>query len=238
MNIILTGGSNGLGLQIARALSLEGAKVINLDKSPFPYFDPNVSTSAVDLSSPESIIELTHSLCEEYRDVAVHAIINNANAYYMQPLGSEINNLRQLLQATNVNFLAPLLLVNGLISVLSLARYPKVINIGSGAAEGAPFCSHYCMSKGAIRSLTHAINEEYRINGNITSTYISLGTLDTGISIRSQIKAITPKSNVDPVISSEHVAKVVTDLVFTKDECRVDEIVLNPHKSRIFNSKA
>ena len=129
--------------------------------------------------------------------------------------------------------MAPLLIVNNLKPLLDVAVNPLIVNISSNSADGAPFCTHYCMSKGALNSLTYAINEEFRINGKMRAITFALGTLNTGFSLREEILAVTPVIGKDPVINPDEVAKLIFDIVHKNKFMNLELIKVQPKKQKV-----
>lgn len=231
MNILITGASSGLGLELLKEALARGHVVIAVDRNPIDS-NENVDFYECDLSDIDQIENLTRQLNSKYKVYGIELIINCACAYLMKRIGS-VYESNELLKSTVVNFVAPLLIVNNLKPILDIAVNPLVVNISSNAAEGGAFCTHYCMSKGALNSLTYAINEEFRINGKMRAITFSLGTLNTGFALREEVLAVTPVIGKDPIINPDEVAKLIFDIVLKNEFMNFEAIKITPKKQNV-----
>jgi len=233
--IIITGSASGLGNNISKLLKQNGYFIIGLDQKYFEdqegpgneYVDYRIPC---DLSDLESIVNIAQEIVDKVNSIDV--IINNACGFFLRRLGEELN-LQELEKNTNINFNAPLILLNELKKSIEKSPSPLVINISSVSAYGSPFSSHYCMSKGALLSLTKAINEEFRIHGNIRAVSLVPGTIGAGHSLRESVLAITPIEGKDPIIDQIFVSKKILDIIKNCENYYEEEVIIKPHKKNI-----
>ena len=76
-NIIITGTSSGIGLELVKTYSKEGFNVISLSRSELPLNSLNgIRHIKFDITSDESIHDLLNIIQNEYKTVDV--LINNA----------------------------------------------------------------------------------------------------------------------------------------------------------------
>lgn len=232
--ILITGSGSGLGHDISKLAKDNGHFLIGIDikyKDIFSESDDSVDQKVFcDLSDLDSVAEVSKTISKEHKKIDV--LINNACGFFLKKLGEKLD-YKKLVSNTNINFNSPLILLNNLIGNLNASKNPLVINVSSGAAYGAPFASHYSMSKGALLSLTKAINEEFRINGNIRAVSLIPGTISTGHSLRENFIAITPIPGRDPVISERAISMKVMEIINNSSEYYEEEIVIKPHKKNI-----
>ena len=235
-NVVLTGSDSGLGSYLAEEAHSRGYRVIGIDKAYAVKEIGCIGTVDVkipcDISSMADIKRATDEIEVILGNDGLDLLINCACQFLMQPFGVTYDE-NTLLSATVANFIAPLLIVNNLKNALDRAEDPVVANISSNSSDGAPFCAHYCMSKGALNSLAYALNEEFRINGKIRSINFILGTLNTGFALRENYLAITPVVGKDPVISPKEVAKVIFESYESSRYLNFTDIKISPKKNHI-----
>lgn len=232
--VLITGCGSGLGEHLTREAMNNGYIVIGIDKMASKKPQQINTFFQCDLSNIERVIEVTKLIIEQNGEDQLDMIINSACQYFMQPLGKEIDH-EVLLAATITNMVAPYVIVNNLRPLLDRAKTPRIINISSGAAQGAPFCAHYCMTKGALNSLGYAINEEFRINGSMRAINFILGTLNTGFALREPHVAITPTPGRDPVIDPSYIAKFIFDVCKNSAYMDFTDIEIRPNKYFVLN---
>lgn len=131
-----------------------------------------------DLSDHSEIMSLTEKI-RGYID-KLDILINNAG--YLVNNSFEGTSDKDIQQLLNVNFLAPVYLIRGLLALLKNAPDAHVVNIGSmGGVQGSlkfPGLSYYSASKGALAILTECLAEEFK-NSTIKFNCLSLGSADT-----------------------------------------------------------
>ena len=234
--VLITGSASGLGACLAKSAKGRGYSVIGLDKTycnlgeAAQVSDGGVDVKvACDLSDIDQVREAIREVKNTCRSTGLSLLINNACHFLMRPLG-DLYLDSDLIRATTANVIAPLLLTSGLRVEMERADNPMILNISSGSSRGGPFCAHYCMSKGALNSLAYAVNEEFRINGNIRAINFILGTLDTGFSNHEPHLAITPVYGKDPVIDPRKIAETVFDIFMSTDSMDFVDIEIKPNK--------
>ena len=180
MNVIVTGCSRGIGLELVKILSFNH-KVYAISRD-ISFMD-NIS----DKANPNNIIPLSFDLLkikkEEFDKVIsskrIDVLINNAGCL----INKEFMNLSELdyRQMMDVNFYAPLKMIQFSLDKLSKAN-GQVLNIGSiGGVQGSskfPGLSIYSSSKGALSILTECLAVELS-DVNIKINCLALGAVQT-----------------------------------------------------------
>jgi NAD(P)-dependent dehydrogenase (short-subunit alcohol dehydrogenase family) len=176
---LVTGGSRGLGLQMAHGLGEMGAKVaitarsedeLAAASSELETAGTTVVAIPHDLSELERIGPLVDRVVDELGDVDI--LVNNASVAITAPAEDHAHGDWNRVMDLNLNAL--FLLTRGVGRRCMIPRRRgKVINISSVGALGGPaldtFMASYCASKGAVISLTRALATEwgrYNINVN------------------------------------------------------------------------
>lgn len=166
--ILVTGGSGGIGRELARTLVTHGAHVLLTGRSAEALeetrtlligagYPGSVATFVADLTR-ESDRDL---LCERARTWkgGIDTLINNAGSSQFSLL--EDLSRSELNQLLAINVIAPIDLCRRLLPHLRTRSAAHIVNIGSVlGAIGYPGYSVYCASKHALRGFTEALLRE------------------------------------------------------------------------------
>lgn len=187
MKALITGGSNGIGLEIARLLSEKGCIVFiaarNKEKLKKAAEEiKNCHTISVDLSRPEKCIELH----DKIKDIDI--LVNSAGfgawgEFVNTDLDNELNMID--LNIKSVHILTKLYLRD------FIARdRGYILNVASLAAFGSgPLMAAYYGTKSYVYKLTTAINEELREKkSHVKVSVLCPGPVDTGFNKRAGVK--------------------------------------------------
>lgn len=181
MKVVVTGGSNGIGLAICRAFTSKGDKVWVVDKDKnsgeaFVELYPGNLFSHVNLANEKEIVAFFKKLKVEwgYPDI----LINNAGI-------SKFSNLKDCSttfwdEVIAVNLRAPFIFAREYARLHPGNQFGRIINISSTRhLMSEPGGEAYGASKGGLVSLTHALANSLSGSG-ITVNCISPGWIDTG----------------------------------------------------------
>ena len=134
-NILITGGSLGIGKETARALVNKGANVLITGRSKQRLNKAREYTGAkiieFDISDHKNMIKNT-SRCIDIFDGRVDALINNAGVGVRKSI--EELNIDDFLKVFNVNVFGLALITKEIIPYMIKASYGTIINIGSTAS--------------------------------------------------------------------------------------------------------
>lgn len=176
---LITGGSRGLGLQMAEALGEMGAKVaisarkvaeLSEAESHLTKLGIEVLTVPNDLAKSDQIPQLIDRVVETFGTIDI--LVNNAGATWGSP--AEDHSADAWNKVMNLNVNAMFLLTQAVAKRCMIPRQSgKIINISSVAGlAGGPVGTTtiaYCTSKGAVLNFTRALASEwgkYNINVN------------------------------------------------------------------------
>jgi len=189
---LITGGSRGLGLQMAEALGEMGAKVAitarkeaELEEAKAHLSNMGIESLTVvnDLQVTESVKPMVESVLKTFDQIDI--LINNAGAAWGAP--AEDHPLDAWQKVINLNLTAPFLLSQtvGKLSMLP-RRYGKIINIASiaglvGTDPGFMPTIAYNSSKGGVVNFTRALGAEWARH-NITVNAIAPGVFPSKMS--------------------------------------------------------
>ncbi len=172
---IITGGAQGLGLDMAQRFLKEGYKVIVLDIKKCQ--ENGVDFFETDLSDPKSITKAFNYIKEKHGKA--HVLINNgAISVFVKPvLETELEEYNAVM---DTNLRGAFLCAKEFIKLNQGEDYGRIINISSTRwHQNMEDWELYGMSKGGIVSLTNSLCVSLR-GTNITVNAISPGHIHTG----------------------------------------------------------
>ncbi|MEA3174127.1 MAG: 3-oxoacyl-[acyl-carrier protein] reductase [Gammaproteobacteria bacterium] len=184
-NVIVTGGSRGLGLAITQALAASGYRVIAVARSQTAELTASreaaqsgagaIEFRACDLSDLEQIPPLVRAVKVEFG--APYGLVNNAG------LGTAglLSNMRDqdVQRLIQLNTVAPIMLSKYVVRAMMLQREGRIINMASiVAATGYSGLSVYSATKASLIGFTRSLAREVGQLG-ITVNAISPGFVAT-----------------------------------------------------------
>ncbi len=208
-NILITGGSLGIGKETARALVNKGANVLITGRSKQRLNKAREYTGAkiieFDISDHKNMIKNT-SRCIDIFDGRVDALINNAGVGVRKSI--EELNIDDFLKVFNVNVFGLALITKEIIPYMIKASYGTIINIGSTASlKGYKNGSIYSSSKFAVRCLTQCWQNELRPH-NIRVCQINPSEVTTAFGSTERLERndipnkLTPKEIAHSIVST------------------------------------
>ena len=187
-NIIITGGTDGLGLATAKNFINNGANLITCSRSNKKIISARKLLSPkliegqkliliqADVSCKEDVEKLISTAVSNFSSIDI--IISNAGIY--GPIGKiETIDWDNWVEAININLLGSILVIKNVLPILKKQNKGKIIQIsGGGATNPMPNFSSYTVSKSGIVRFVETISEEVR-NYNIDINAIAPGALNT-----------------------------------------------------------
>jgi len=205
--VILTGGSSGIGLAVARRCLAEGRRVIHLSRRASPA--AGVEHIAVDLSEASAVAQAIAQLKERIPPGRVHLIHNAASALSDSAHQFDV---RACEQAMRLNVITPAELTAGLLPLM--AQGSSVIFIGSTLSEkGVPGRYTYVTSKHALLGLMRATAQDLFGTG-IHTVCVCPGFVDTDLleGLHAQpdaLKSVLNMVSYGRLLTPEEIADVV-----------------------------
>ena len=219
MNILITGASTGIGVNLALQLAQEGGhSILIVARSVNRLKDIQDKISALnngsrctifpgDLSDQKEVMRISSIIKQQVDHIDI--LVNNAGYLINKPFSDTSDE--EIKQMLHVNFLAPACLIRELIMLLKNASDAHVINIGSmGGVQGSlkfPGLSFYSSSKGALAILTECLAEEYK-HTNMKFNCLALGSADT-----EMLRQAFP--GYKAAVSAADMAKFIMNFAFT-----------------------
>ena len=163
-NIIITGGSLGIGKETAKSLVDKGANVLITGRSEKRLQKAKLYTNAkvleFDIADFDNISNSANK-CLDILDGRVDVLVNNAGIGVRRSV--EELNIDDFLKVFNVNVFGLSLFTKELIPLMKSQKSGTIINIGSTASlKGYKNGSIYSSSKFAVRCLTQCWQAELR----------------------------------------------------------------------------
>ena len=187
-NVIITGGTEGFGLAIAKNFIDLGANLLVCSRnnnrvekaikifSKIKEKNQLVLGIKADISKNKDVENLFSIATRNFKGIDI--IVNNAGIY--GPIGRlEDVEWSHWLEALNINLLGSILVIKNALPILKEQNKGKVIQIsGGGATSPMPNFSAYAVSKTGIVRLIETISQELK-NYNIDINAIAPGALNT-----------------------------------------------------------
>ena len=152
---VVTGGGQGIGLGISRALLDAGASLLIAQRSALPteLEQKRVRWIEADLADAGSFAAIETAAAQHYGRVDI--FVNNAGFMFEKPLAEmQLDEWNRMLA---VNLTAPAFLSRQLLPLLRV-NGGSIVNIGSIEGLAAnPQHAAYCASKGGVHGLTRAL---------------------------------------------------------------------------------
>ena len=192
--VVLTGGSRGLGLVMARMLVDEGARVVLLARDMGELQRAReeleargtgeVMTLRCDVRRRADVRAAVDTVLDRWR--AIDVLINNAGIIQVGPLEHMVHEDFENAMATH--FWGPLHLILEIVPVMRHRRFGRIVNISSiGGKIAIPHLAPYSASKFALTGLSDAMRAELDPYG-IRVTTVAPGLMRTGSPLNAQFK--------------------------------------------------
>jgi NAD(P)-dependent dehydrogenase (short-subunit alcohol dehydrogenase family) len=220
MNILVTGGNKGIGLEICRQLARAGHHVV-LSARSAERGEKAVKTLAaeglkvdfllLDMGDDASIQRAARELKQRLK--ALHVLINNA-AILNDWQGSVLNtNAADLRETLNINTVGPVVLTLALLPLLEAGKPARVINVSSqlGSVQNmTDGWASYGISKAALNAATRKLAQALKPRGiavNAASpgwVKTEMGTDAAPLSVEQGAKNITRIITDMPATLTDH----------------------------------
>jgi NAD(P)-dependent dehydrogenase (short-subunit alcohol dehydrogenase family) len=183
--VVITGGSRGLGLAVARALAAEGARLALLAEDPGELSRAEIELSAAgaevytlpcDIRDQSAVQSAIDRVARRYGSVDV--LINNAGIIQVGPI--EHMRLEDFEDAMGVHLWGPLYAILAALPYMRRHGGGRIVNISSvGGKIAVPHLVPYSTSKFALVGLSDGLRAELAKDG-IRVTTVCPGLMRTG----------------------------------------------------------
>jgi uncharacterized oxidoreductase len=168
--VLITGGTSGIGLELAKQLVQRGNTVIITGRdeeklSATQRILPSVHAFKSDVSDPEAIMTLHSTVLAQFP--ALDTLINNAGI--MRNLNvNRPYDLKDVTREIDINLSGPVRMTQQFLTHLKSRENALIVNVSSGLAfVPMPISPVYCATKAAIHSFTQSLRVQLE-GSNVT----------------------------------------------------------------------
>mgnify|MGYP001440362514 FL=1 len=221
-NILVTGGSLGIGKETAKALVEKGANVLIAGRSQDRLIKSQQYTNAkniisFDISNIDDI-SVNAKNCIDILDNRVDVLINNAGTGVRRDLDNL--NIDDFLAVYNTNVFGLSLLTKEIVPLMKERKGGSIINIGSTASlKGYKGGSIYASSKFAVRALTQCWQAELR-PFNIKVTQVNPSEVTTAFANKERIE----RSEIHNKLTSKEISHAIVSSLEMDDRGFINEL--------------
>lgn len=229
---LVTGGSRGIGLAIARSLAARGASVVvtGRDEAAMTAAVASITNSGgvavsrhCDVSNPESVAGLFTAIKKQFRKLDI--VVNNAGVAGPTAKVEQLS-LDAWREVLDVNLTGTFLVTRAALALMKPGGI--IVNNLSIAAKGAfPGMSAYTAAKHGALGFTQTLREELRERG-IRVVALVAGATNTAI-----WEQFWPEAPRQSMMSPETVAEAVAHAVCLPENASIDELVIAPAVGRL-----
>src|SRR5438552_10268077 len=191
--VVITGGSRGLGLVLARYVCARGGNVALIARDPEELARAKtdlaprggkVLTIQCDLLDTGQIQSAVRQIIDRFSKIDI--LINNAGIIEVGPL--EHLRPEDFDRAMRLHFWAPLELISQIVPEMRIWGGGRIVNISSiGGKVAVPHMASYSASKFALTGLSDAVRAELA-RDNIHVTTVAPGMMRTGSHVNAKFK--------------------------------------------------
>jgi len=222
-NVLITGGSSGIGKETAKQFIAKGAKVVITGRDETKLNQIATEIGAIPLAFDISDLKSIPQKAKEALTLLggkIDTLVNNAGIGVFPILGDITE--ADLLKVYNTNVFGLALLTQELLPMFKTQQSGNIINIGSTASlKGFARGSVYAASKFAVRGMTQSWQAELRPD-NIRVSLINPSEVTTAFAATSR-KERNEESNK---LGSEDIAQTILSVVEMRDKGFVPEVTV------------
>lgn len=207
--ILITGGTSGIGLELVKQLTKQGANIIvtgrNLDKlNETKKQFPEIQTFQSDVSNSNDIEQLYTQLIQQFPELNI--IINNAGIMRNLDLQDTSMNLENLTQEIEINLSGTIRMVHQFLPHLKKQKSAAIVNISSGLAFlPFPLSPIYSAAKSGIHAYTQVLRLQLK---NTSVKVFELAPPATETTLMNAFTTDLPSDTAGPIMKVDKMVQV------------------------------
>jgi len=196
--VLITGGSRGLGLVLARQLAAEGARlaICARDTEELAYARQDLQERGAqvldvvcDVRNQSEVNQTVETVCNHYGQIDV--LVNNAGVIQVAPLENQTQE--DFEDALAVHFWGAFYMMQAVLPEMKRRGEGRIVNVSSiGGKVPVPHLAPYSASKFALVGLSGAMRTEL-VKDNIYITTVCPGLMRTGSPVNAIFKGQNEK---------------------------------------------
>jgi NAD(P)-dependent dehydrogenase (short-subunit alcohol dehydrogenase family) len=196
--VLITGGSRGLGIVLARMLAERGARLaicardqdeLARAKEDLQARGAEILTLICDVRNQSEVKRTVDAVCNHYGQIDV--LINNAGVIQVAPLENQTQ--KDFEDAMAIHFWGAFYMMNACLPEMKRRGEGRIANVSSiGGKLPVPHLAPYCASKFALVGLSGAMRAEL-VKDNIYVTTVCPGLMRTGSPVNAIFKGQNEK---------------------------------------------
>ena len=219
--IVITGASDGLGLEVAKVYKQAGKTVVNVSRRGSPCADYNILHN---LQKGEEILLAAKEISEI--DEKLDAIINCVGVWSEEPIGSITEAEIKRLMATNAK--SSILLTSELLDRIKLDSADVLNVISTAGLKGNSHHAVYVASKWAQRGYTLSLQDELK-DTNCRVVSFCPGGIKTKLFEKNLGEDITEDETT--WMNPSDLAQFIKQILDLPKSIEVSEVVMNRKKN-------
>jgi short-subunit dehydrogenase len=228
MNVVISGGSRGIGKAIAEKYVEEGCNVFICGRTEKDLVDAvkdfdainnivKIFYSVVDVSKKAEVIGFANDIIKEFGDVDV--LINNAGVFVSGDIADEPDGLLESMIETNLY--SAYHLTRSLLPAIKKSKSGHIFNICSVASHAPyPQGGSYSISKFALLGFSKNLREELKPLG------IKVTSVSPGATMSDSWSGSTVSE--DRIMKASDIAEMIWSINQLSPQAVVEDIILRP----------
>lgn len=207
MNIVVTGASSGIGLELVKSFTSQNHNVIAVSRNrgkltELKRFSDSIHILSIDINRLNSEV-ITETLIKS-KMKHIDILINNAGVLVKKPFVELTES--DWLETYNTNVFGVANMIQCCMPYILKSQIRHIVNISSMGGVGGtlkfPGLSAYSSSKGAVTILTECLAEEFKSDA-IKVNGLALGAVQTPMLEKAfpELKTFQTPENIVPFIS-------------------------------------
>ncbi len=188
--VVITGGVQGIGLEVARELAVAGARLVLADVNDAAGAAAVEELSRVteaafvraDLTDPQAVRGLVEAALQRFG--AIHGFVNSAAV--LDDKTFEESSPYDWRRMMDVCLMGPMHCLHAVLPVMKQQRYGRIVCFSSDSARiGQARLSYYAAAKAGVTALVKSIAQEVGPDG-ITANIVSPGATNTPMRMKRE----------------------------------------------------